>query len=98
MTSKETLTRFIRGWLPKEPIASFQRVTQRQMYITAFIGVGFSLALLYPLLTGLHFAGWYNNMENSSLQDLLVFIIVFFPCHMLGQYVAKLLQKKWFGS
>lgn len=99
MTSKKTLARFIHGWLPKEPkLASFQRITQRKVYTAAIIGIGVSLALLYPLLSGLYLVGLYNNMDNNVLQDLIVFMIAFFPCYMTGQFVAKLLEKKWSGS
>lgn len=97
MISRKTLARFIRGWLPEETnLTSFQRITRREMYTAAAIGIGVSLALCYSLLAGLHFLGWYNNMD--SVLELIVFMVVFFPCYLIGQFVAKHLEKRWSGS
>lgn len=99
MTSKRTLARRIRGWVPKEPnLTSFQRVTKRKMYTATAIGYGLGLAVFVVLLTGFYILGWYGHSDNSLFPDFIIYGVLFGTCWAIGLLVGTRLQKRWSRS
>jgi hypothetical protein len=99
MTSKRTLARRIRGWVPKEPnLTRFQRGAKHKIYVATAIGYGLGLAVFAILLASFYFLGWYGHSGNSLFPDSIIYGVLFGTCWAIGLLVGTRIQKRWSRS